>query len=182
MTGILRIGVDVGGTNTDAALLRGTEVLATVKSPTTENVTGGVASAIRSVLSTTGIGGSAVGAVMIGTTHFLNAVVERRHLLKTGVLRLCGPATRAVPPLIDWPDDLRVLVDGGIALVGGGVNYDGEPIAALDHAAIRESCKGWRRAGIETVAICSVFALGESRMEVEGILMSMDGGKGRAPD
>ncbi len=167
MTGILRIGVDVGGTNTDAALLRGTDVLATVKAATTENVTDGVANAIRSVLATAGIGGSTVGAVMIGTTHFLNAVVERRHLLKTGVLRLCGPATRAVPPLIDWPEDLRVLVDGGVALVGGGVNYDGEPIAALDHAAIRESCKGWRRAGIETVAICSVFALVESRMEVE---------------
>ena len=46
---------------------------------------------------------------MIGTTHFLNAVVEGRHLEKTGVLRLCGAATRALPPMIDWPDDLRAL-------------------------------------------------------------------------
>ncbi len=38
----LRIGVDVGGTNTDAALLRGNEVLATIKTATTENVTDGV--------------------------------------------------------------------------------------------------------------------------------------------
>lgn len=167
MTGMLRIGVDVGGTNTDAALLEGAKVLATVKSATTANVTDGVAEAICSVLSMTGLGGDAVGAVMIGTTHFLNAVVERRHLLKTGVLRLCGPTTRAVPPLIDWPEDLRALVDGGVALVGGGVNYDGEPIAALDRAAIREACRSWRRDGIEAVAICSVFALVDSTMEVE---------------
>lgn len=167
MTAVLRIGVDVGGTNTDAALLRGADVLATVKAATTANVTDGVANAIRSVLAAAGLEGGAVGAIMIGTTQFLNAVVERRHLQKTGVLRLCGPATRAVPPLIDWPDDLRALVDGGVALVGGGVNYDGEPIAALDHAAIREACRAWRSNGIEAVAICSVFALVDSRMESE---------------
>ena len=49
MNGMLRIGVDVGGTNTDAALLRGSQVLATVKTGTTGEVTGGVAAAIRSV-------------------------------------------------------------------------------------------------------------------------------------
>jgi N-methylhydantoinase A/oxoprolinase/acetone carboxylase beta subunit len=167
MTGLLRIGVDVGGTNTDAALLRGTDVLATVKAATTEDVTDGVANAIFTVLASSGISGSAVGAVMIGTTHFLNAVVERRHLQRTGVLRLCGAATRAVPPLIDWPEDLRLLVDGGVALVGGGVNYDGEPIAALDATAIRAACKAWRETGVETVAISSVFALVDARMEVD---------------
>ncbi len=41
MSGMLRIGVDVGGTNTDAALLRGAQVLATIKTGTTADVTGG---------------------------------------------------------------------------------------------------------------------------------------------
>ncbi len=50
MTGMLRIGVDVGGTNTDAALLRGTKVLATIKTGTTADVTSGVGAAIRAVL------------------------------------------------------------------------------------------------------------------------------------
>ncbi len=165
MTGLLRIGVDVGGTNTDAALLRGTEVLATVKTATTADVTGGVAAAIRAVLAAEGMTGTAVGAVMIGTTHFLNALVERRHLQRTGVLRLCGRATRALPPMIDWPDDLRGLIDGGAFLVDGGVNYDGAPIAPLGHKAIREACRTWRAAGIGAVAICSVFALVDARME-----------------
>jgi N-methylhydantoinase A/oxoprolinase/acetone carboxylase beta subunit len=165
--GLLRIGVDVGGTNTDAALLEGNAVLATVKSPTTANVTDGVANAIHAVLAQASIAAGDVGAVMIGTTHFLNAVVERRHLLRTGILRLCGPATRAVPPLIDWPDDLRAMVDGGAALVGGGVNFDGEPIEALDHEAIRQACRDWLGQGIDTVAICSVFALVDPTMEVE---------------
>ncbi|OCP25169.1 MULTISPECIES: hydantoinase/oxoprolinase family protein [unclassified Ensifer] len=167
MTERLRIGVDVGGTNTDAALLRGNEVLATVKTATTENVTDGVSGAIRSVLSAAGIPGDQVGAVMIGTTHFLNALVERRRLQRTGVLRLCGSSTRALPPMIDWPEDLRLVVDGGAALVGGGVNYDGSAIASLDADAIRQACRDWRDRGIGAIAICSVFALVDSRMEQE---------------
>lgn len=161
----LRIGVDVGGTNTDAALLRGNEVLATIKTATTENVTDGVSGAIRSVLSAAGIAGHQIGAVMIGTTHFLNALVERRRLQRTGVLRLCGSSTRALPPMIDWPDDLKRVVDGGAALVGGGVNYDGSAIASLDADAIRQACKDWRSRGISAIAICSVFALVDPRME-----------------
>ncbi|WP_337182918.1 hydantoinase/oxoprolinase family protein [Shinella sp.] len=164
---MLRIGVDVGGTNTDAALLRGTEVLATVKSSTTADVTSGVSAAIRTVLAEAGVAAGSVDAVMIGTTHFLNAVVEGRHLEKVGVLRLCGASTRSLPPMIDWPDTLRPIVDGGAALVGGGVNYDGSEIAPLDGPAIREACRDWRARGIGAVAICSVFALVDPRMENE---------------
>ena len=164
---MLRIGVDVGGTNTDAALLSGTEVLATVKSATTADVTAGVAAAIRTVLAEAGIAAGAVNGVMIGTTHFLNAVVEGRHLEKVGVLRLCGAATRSLPPMIDWPDNLRLIVEGGAALVGGGLNYDGSDIAPLDGLAIRAACRDWRARGVSAIAICSVFALVDPRMENE---------------
>ena len=40
----MRIGVDVGGTNTDAALMDGAMVLASVKSPTTDDIACGVIS------------------------------------------------------------------------------------------------------------------------------------------
>lgn len=164
---MIRIGVDVGGTNTDAALLRGTTVLATVKVGTTADVTGGVAGAIRAVLTAGGVAPGEVGAVMIGTTHFLNAVVERKHLQRVGVLRLCGGATRLLPPMVDWPDDLRALVDGGAALVGGGVQVDGSPISRLDPAEIRAAARDWRARGITAVAVASVFAQVNSAPELE---------------
>ena len=47
----LRIGVDVGGTNTDAVLMDNRTVLAKLKTPTTEDVTSGITTAIRSVLA-----------------------------------------------------------------------------------------------------------------------------------
>ncbi|WP_298852622.1 hydantoinase/oxoprolinase family protein [uncultured Ruegeria sp.] len=165
MNEILRIGVDVGGTNTDAALLKGSTVMATVKRPTSANVDDGVVDAIKSVLDKAGVTGEDVEAVMIGTTHFLNAVVERRHLQKVGVLRLCGPATRSLPPMVDWPEALREVVDGGVALVGGGVEFDGRPLAPLDEDAIRAQCRDWKSRGVDAVAICAVFALVDGEME-----------------
>ena len=47
----LYIGVDVGGTNTDAVVLRKKEVLCSAKVPTTEDVTSGISEAIQSALS-----------------------------------------------------------------------------------------------------------------------------------
>ena len=79
-----RIGVDVGGTNTDAAVLdpnlssspnRG--VLASYKTRTTSpQVTNGIEIAIRAVLDKSQIARDSIQCLVIGTTHFINAVVE----------------------------------------------------------------------------------------------------------
>jgi N-methylhydantoinase A/oxoprolinase/acetone carboxylase beta subunit len=162
----LRIGIDVGGTNTDAALLSGSKVLTTVKVPTSADVTTGAAAAIGAVIARGGVAAGDVGSVMIGTTHFLNAVIEGRHLQKVGILRLCGQATRALMPLTAWPENLRKAVDGGAALVDGGVNVDTRPIAPLDHAAIREACGDWRKRGVTSFAVTGVFSLADPAMEL----------------
>lgn len=93
------IGLDVGGTNTDCVVLRGTELIGSAKQPTTENVTSGVESALAAALqdACTRTGGtiadlaSQVDQVNIGTTHFVNAVVQRRSLARVAAIRLCGP-------------------------------------------------------------------------------------------
>ena len=51
----MRIGVDVGGTNTDAVLVDGREVLAEAKTPTTPDVTGGISSAISALVESSGV-------------------------------------------------------------------------------------------------------------------------------
>jgi len=50
-----------------------------------------------------------IGAVMIGTTHFTNAVVQRRDLAEVAAVRIGAPATTALPPFCDWPADLAAL-------------------------------------------------------------------------
>ena len=47
----MRIGVDVGGTNTDAVLMDSRAVKAVYKAPTSENVNDGIVAAIKNVLN-----------------------------------------------------------------------------------------------------------------------------------
>ena len=74
---------------------------------------------------------------MIGTTHFTNAVVERRRLMPTACVRLGLPATAALPPMVDWPDDLREALGGHVYLARGGHEVDGRAISPLDHEELR---------------------------------------------
>ena len=65
-----KIGIDVGGTNTDAVLLKDTQVRHVVKTPTTEDVMGGIRTALQNLLAESETDTSSVDSVMIGTTHY----------------------------------------------------------------------------------------------------------------
>jgi N-methylhydantoinase A/oxoprolinase/acetone carboxylase beta subunit len=158
VTDSLRIGVDVGGTNTDAVLLRGREVLALHKAPTSSDVESGVVAAVRDVLTRGRTSPHAITAVMIGTTHFTNAFVEGSRLAPVGVIRLGAPATMSVRPFTGWPAHLRSVVCGHARIVSGGYNYDGRPIRAMDPGEIRRVVEEFAEHGIGAVAISSVFA------------------------
>lgn len=154
----LRIGIDVGGTNTDAVVMLGREVRAAFKSPTTADVGTGIRTALAEVLRQAEAKGTDIGAVMIGTTHFTNAFVQARSLARVGVIRLAAPATTSLPPFADWPDRLRDVVAGPAHIVCGGYNYDGSLIAEPVRDEIVAAAKEIRDAGIRAVAISSVFA------------------------
>src|SRR6476619_4963228 len=134
----MRVGVDVGGTNTDAVVLDGAQVVAKLKTPTTADVTGGITTALRAVLEQAGRPASEIDSVMIGTTHFTNAVVERQRLQPTAIVRLGLPATQALPPMIDWPLELRATLGEHVFLAHGGHEFDGREISPLDEAELRE--------------------------------------------
>ncbi|WP_281984988.1 hydantoinase/oxoprolinase family protein [Thalassorhabdomicrobium marinisediminis] len=155
---VLRLGIDVGGTNTDAVILRDREVLAGVKSATTEDVMGGISAALEEVIEKAGVARDAIDVAMIGTTHFTNAVIERRHLDPVAAIRLGLPATACLPPMVDWPDDLREMVGGHGYLLRGGYEFDGREIAALDEAGLVEIAAEINVKGIRAAAISSVFS------------------------
>ncbi len=154
----MRIGVDVGGTNTDAVLMDGTSVVSSAKTPTTANVSEGIAKALRAVIEDSGIDRAKIDGVMIGTTHFTNAVVERKHLTPTACIRLGLPATVCLPPMVDWPDDLRDIVGGNAHLAHGGHEFDGREISEFQPAEVRAIAEKIRDAGLNAIAISSVFS------------------------
>jgi len=154
----MRIGVDVGGTNTDAALIRKREVIAAVKCPTTADVGSGIVAAVQNLMRKAEVEPDSVKAVMIGTTHFTNAFVQRRDLTKVLVIRIGAPASRGVPPFSGWPQDVRDAVFGDSALVTGGFNYDGRPIGEFDPDAVSEIACRAADAGITQVAVSCIFS------------------------
>ena len=131
-----RIGIDVGGTNTDAVLLADDKVVHAVKTPTTEDVTSGIRQALADLIAGAPDATAGLDAVMIGTTHFTNAVVQRRDLAKIAAIRIGLPASASLEPFIDWPEDLAGWVRGRVFMIEGGHEYDGRPILPLDEAGM----------------------------------------------
>jgi N-methylhydantoinase A/oxoprolinase/acetone carboxylase beta subunit len=154
---VRRIGIDVGGTNTDAVLIQDGKVVRAVKAPTSEDVTTGIVAAL-SLLRAEPSGQGDVDAVMIGTTHFVNAVVQRRHVTRVAALRIGAPMSGTLPPFCDWPADLSTMVEGGIWSVEGGFEYDGRPIMPLDESAIRRAAREMRQRSLRSVAIAAIFS------------------------
>jgi N-methylhydantoinase A/oxoprolinase/acetone carboxylase beta subunit len=153
-----RIGIDVGGTNTDAVLIDGDTILSSIKVPTTQDVMSGVKAALAHVSGSISASGRPLDAVMIGTTHFTNAVVERARLERVAAIRIALPSGSSLPPMCDWPDDLRAAVDPLVFMVQGGHEYDGSPIVPMVPDEIREAAMKIRDAGITSIAISATFS------------------------
>ncbi len=153
-----RVGIDVGGTNTDAVVLEDKRVLAGVKASTTEDVTSGVIAALEKVIDASGIDRALISAVMIGTTHFTNAVIERRHMEQVAAIRLGLPSGAGLPPMVDWPDDLRTIVGNHGYQVKGGFEFDGREISPLDEDAIVRIAGEIRAKGLKAAAVTGVFS------------------------
>ena len=171
-----RIGIDVGGTNTDAVLLEDSRVVHAVKTPTTADVTSGVTEALHRLLDATvnpAVSGAmstatrAIDAVMIGTTHFTNAVVQRRDLSRVGAIRIGLPSGASLEPFVDWPEDLAALVRGEVVMLEGGHEFDGRPLVPFDSAGMRAAARRIRAAGLTSVGIASVFSPLNSACETE---------------
>lgn len=165
----LRIGVDVGGTNTDGVILDPTRasepgkgILASHKAPTTTDPGRGIADALAALFARAQppVRPEQVASVTVGTTHFVNAVVERdpARLAHVAVLRLCGPFAKHATPCIDWPADMRNLVLGYWARLRGGLEVDGHLIADIDPVEIREQCAVIRDKGIRSIVVVGIFS------------------------
>jgi N-methylhydantoinase A/oxoprolinase/acetone carboxylase beta subunit len=155
---VIRVGIDVGGTHTDAVLMDDDTIVATAKAPTTADATAGIVDALTAVAGRAEQRLGELDAVMVGTTHFTNAFVEARDLASVAIIRLGYPATQSVPPMSDWPDDVAGSIDTRAFLCHGGNEFDGRPISPLDPAELARVADQIRREGLESIAVCGVFA------------------------
>jgi N-methylhydantoinase A/oxoprolinase/acetone carboxylase beta subunit len=159
----VRIGIDVGGTNTDAVVMDGRRLVTAFKTPTTPDVLSGIEAALAGVLRE--VSPERIRAVMLGTTHFANALAEERRLAPVAVVRLARPSGEGIPPFADWPESLARKVEGKVFQLHGGYEFDGREIAPFDPAEVMEVAREIRRAGLKVAAVSAVFSPVRDDME-----------------
>ena len=155
---MIRIGVDVGGTHTDAVILDGEQILATTKSLTTADVVSGVLTALDEVLAKSALPPDHIQSVMIGTTQFTNAIVERKSLTRMAAVRIGLPSGRGMPPMIDWPADMKAALGAQVHMVHGGHLFDGRVLAELKDSEIQSLIGDLKREDIKDIALASAFS------------------------
>lgn len=160
----MRIGLDVGGTHTDAVLMEGQQVLVHTKSTTTADVGSGIESALATILK--GVDPSDVELLTIGTTQFTNAVVERKHLSTVAAVRVCLPAGRGLLPRADWPEDLVKATDGGNYLLHGGHLYDGRELSSVKEDELEELVKTLSERKPVAIVVSCAFSPSQPELEL----------------
>src|SRR5215218_3174586 len=158
------LGVDVGGTFTDAVVFDGAE-LHTAKAPSTpDDVSHGVLAAIEAALDRVGAGASEVEVFAHGMTVGTNA------LLTESGARAALVATEGFTDVLELarqnrPDLYRMCAPTPVALVPPELRFgarertgpDGE-IDPLDDDAVDRIAAQVRDCGAESVAVCLLFS------------------------
>jgi N-methylhydantoinase A/oxoprolinase/acetone carboxylase beta subunit len=152
----LWLGLDTGGTFTDAVLLvDGRQVIASAKALTTPwNLAIGIGNAIRAVLDLLPAGKSRadVSLVSVSTTLATNAVVENRFS------PVCTLLIGFDEAMVERSGLQRHGSGGLVVRVSGGHSATGDESAVLDEAAVA-SAVGEHEARVEAFAVAANFSV-----------------------
>jgi len=157
------IGVDTGGTYTDAAVIeaRGHRIIATAKAITTKgDLAVGVSEAISQAIAKLphAVPPQSVAMVSVSTTLATNAVVEG-HGSATGVILIGFDAA-----MVERTGIARAFPDIPMAVVAGGHNHNGDPLCPLDLAGL-DAVLETMNARADAFAVAAAFAVRNAEHE-----------------
>jgi N-methylhydantoinase A len=173
----LRVGVDTGGTFTDFVVLdERSGRLDVFKVPSTRGAEAdGILTGLRDYLTRTGAAGNDVAFFSHGTTVGTNGLLEemgaRTGLLVTRGFRGIYEIGEQSRPYGSAMYDLfyerpRALVPARLtAEIDERVGFDGSIVAELDERAARASIERLVAHGVESIAVCFLFAFRNARHE-----------------
>lgn len=161
-----KIGIDIGGTNTDIVLVDADSgIAAHAKTSTTQQVHHGIRTALKVIIDETKISSEDIQGIFIGTTQIANAIHQRHDLYRVGVIRIAGNRPNSIPSCYAWPEDLKkALVD--TVTIDGGFECDGSHITPINHAQIKTAINSLLKKKMESLAVIGVFAAINSRQEL----------------
>lgn len=159
------IGIDVGGTTTDAVLIRNGEVYSTAKVPTDAgNLLKSLLGALDEV--SRGVPPEQFERVVFSTTVITNLIAEGK-TDRVALLLIPGPGIN--PASYVFPDSFYLK---------GAMDYRGREIQPLDEAEVRETVNRIREQGFPRAAVVSKFGQRNPSHElrIEEILREMHPG------
>ncbi len=149
------LGIDAGGTHTDAVLCGPEGVLAAAKAPTNhEDLPSSVRAALaglRAALRQRGDGGEALleqtGRVGLGSTLAVNALVQHR-ADKVGLALSSGPGL----------DPRRFAIGDHVCVAPGGLDHRGVEVSPLKTDGLEAALRRWKEEGVAAVACVGKFS------------------------
>lgn len=139
------VGIDVGGTYTDAVLLNQGAVCATAKVPTRERLLESVLEALDTVLK--GVRNSDLKRIVISTTVITNLIAGRKYD-RVALLLIPGPG------ISHRQYDFKTKV----CILSGAIDYRGREIMSLNEEEIDAALSGLAAGGYEKVGIIGKFS------------------------
>jgi N-methylhydantoinase A/oxoprolinase/acetone carboxylase beta subunit len=153
------VGVDIGGTNTDAVLVdEQKKIICNVKTTTTNDISLGFATVLKTLIEQSAIQPDQIHNVFIGTTHATNAILQKNDLFRVGVIRIAGQKPQTLPAAFSWPLDLKEAVIGGVETVSGGLECHGGPLTLLCKNEIRAAIEHLLEKKVDSIAIVGIFS------------------------
>ncbi len=152
-----RIGIDVGGTNTDFVLLNSyDEVCATHKQNTTHPIDRGVLEGVQEICHRARISIKDIHEIAIGSTHALNALLQAKDLQPTGLIRFASQNPR-LSGGAGLPTRLKENFFVGCETVSGGFECDGRILSPFDPDLFLRAVDRLVLKGAKGIALVSVF-------------------------
>jgi len=156
----MKIGIDIGGTNTDLVLVdKNKKIIGQHKEPTTSSIELAVVQGLSQLLQKEEVLPQAIEGVFIGTTHATNAILQGRDkdLLQVGLIRIAGNHPD-ISPGAAWPTELRRKIISASETIPGGYECHGEPITPFDETRAEQAIDRLLTKGVEAIAVVGVFS------------------------
>lgn len=139
------LGIDAGGTHTDAVLVHEGRVLCAAKVPTEHDNLPASVAAVLAALPAREL--RQTRRVTLGTTLAVNALVQDK-ADAVGLALSAGPGMAAA----------RFALGQYVTVVPGGLDHRGVEVTALSTKGLAKVAEGWREQGVRAFAVVSKFS------------------------
>ncbi len=153
-----RIGIDVGGTTVDFAIVNNNnELIDTYKILITKELNQCVTEGLQYFITKKLIKPQDCQSIHIGTTLAVNSLLELKCLYRVGVLRLTGHQPDLVPAS-NFPDIHKNIILSGYKTISGGREFDNKAITPLQESEAISAVNQLISEGAESLAVIGTFS------------------------